>query len=337
MRVSIASIASNASNDFNVLRQDYECAIDCLMQCESLINSLQDQLTSKDKQIKVLEGKLVEMSLELASSKAREDEHELQFKQMASQDSSQCADDSEKTTNNGHIIIKGRRPIRRSLPASLEPKIQPQENRPIFSRSQSDYRIFSMQSDYATISNCKAAETKEENTLRNNNNDINNQDPSCSQQQLLDDSHNSSSTASTPTSSRLSNLLGQYLHLHLQSSRRNSNNDESAATAAEDDTTTLKRTIEREIDQNFRGGGDLRRNHDDDGDLLSSWRQSRQRRTLLQSSSGSIISGVVFPVSSDDCLLGLGESHSSRRSRRGGSLRQQSRSLNEEWPSSLFD
>ena len=46
-----------------------------LVQCESIINTLQEQLTSKDEQIASLEEKIVQMSFELASSKAFEYEH----------------------------------------------------------------------------------------------------------------------------------------------------------------------------------------------------------------------------------------------------------------------
>mmetsp|Transcript_8305 Transcript_8305/g.13417 ORF Transcript_8305/g.13417 Transcript_8305/m.13417 type:complete len:304 (+) Transcript_8305:1-912(+) len=82
------------------LRQDYENAINCVVQCESMINTLQEQLASKDEQIASLEekimripseplqeqlvskdeqitsleGKIVQMSLELASTKASEGE-----------------------------------------------------------------------------------------------------------------------------------------------------------------------------------------------------------------------------------------------------------------------
>jgi len=67
--------------DFD-LHRNYHDVVDRLIQCNSLINALQDQLASKEEQIKNLEGKLVEMSIELASSKALEDEHQLLKRQM---------------------------------------------------------------------------------------------------------------------------------------------------------------------------------------------------------------------------------------------------------------
>lgn len=59
------------------LHQDYHAAIECVVQCEFIIKSLQEQLTSKEECISSLEEKLVAMSLELALAKASEDEHRL--------------------------------------------------------------------------------------------------------------------------------------------------------------------------------------------------------------------------------------------------------------------
>jgi hypothetical protein len=59
--------------DESDLRRDYQSAIDCLIQCESIIKHLQEQLLSKEERIVSLEDKIMHMSLELASSMARED------------------------------------------------------------------------------------------------------------------------------------------------------------------------------------------------------------------------------------------------------------------------
>jgi hypothetical protein len=59
--------------DESDLRRDYQTAIDCLIQCESMIKNLQEQLLSKEERIVSLEDKILHMSLELASSMARED------------------------------------------------------------------------------------------------------------------------------------------------------------------------------------------------------------------------------------------------------------------------
>lgn len=69
----------DANNDFD-LPQNYQNALDCLVQCEYIIKILQEQLVSKDEQIASLEEKLVRMSFELASSKALQDEQLHRFK-----------------------------------------------------------------------------------------------------------------------------------------------------------------------------------------------------------------------------------------------------------------
>jgi len=80
------------------LSENYQNAIDCLISCESIIRSLQNELAAKDKKIEklekrlqriskddeivALEGKIVKMSLDLALTKARADalEHQLKTK-----------------------------------------------------------------------------------------------------------------------------------------------------------------------------------------------------------------------------------------------------------------
>jgi len=59
------------------LRREYESAVECVVQCETIINILQEQLTSKDDKIASLKDMIVEMSLELASLKTLKDEHQL--------------------------------------------------------------------------------------------------------------------------------------------------------------------------------------------------------------------------------------------------------------------
>lgn len=62
---------------FDDLRRDYKDAIQCIVHCESLIKTLESQLTTKDDIISSLEEKIIQMSLELASAKANEDELQL--------------------------------------------------------------------------------------------------------------------------------------------------------------------------------------------------------------------------------------------------------------------
>jgi len=61
------------------LRQDYQNAVDCLIQCESLFNTFQTQISSKDEQIALLEEKVMSLSLELASIKTCEDYRRLKI------------------------------------------------------------------------------------------------------------------------------------------------------------------------------------------------------------------------------------------------------------------
>lgn len=76
------------------LSQNYQNAVDCLVHCEFIMKNLQDQLKSKDVQIASLEDKLVNMSLELASSKALQDEQEGQLHQLKRRISSVVIDDA---------------------------------------------------------------------------------------------------------------------------------------------------------------------------------------------------------------------------------------------------
>eukprot|EP00581_Thalassiosira_minuscula_P032976 CAMPEP_0183785018 /NCGR_PEP_ID=MMETSP0739-20130205/66288_1 /TAXON_ID=385413 /ORGANISM="Thalassiosira miniscula, Strain CCMP1093" /LENGTH=341 /DNA_ID=CAMNT_0026029011 /DNA_START=48 /DNA_END=1070 /DNA_ORIENTATION=- len=64
------------------IRQEFQTAVDCIARCEFIIGALKSQLAAKDKElaskdemIAGLEEKIVQMSLELATSKAFEDEH----------------------------------------------------------------------------------------------------------------------------------------------------------------------------------------------------------------------------------------------------------------------
>mmetsp|Transcript_4130 Transcript_4130/g.9098 ORF Transcript_4130/g.9098 Transcript_4130/m.9098 type:complete len:382 (-) Transcript_4130:8-1153(-) len=77
------------------LHQDYHAAIECVVQCEFIIKSLQEQLNSKDECISSLEEKLVAMSLELALAKASEDEHRLLKRKL------NRAGDNDR--NQGHV------------------------------------------------------------------------------------------------------------------------------------------------------------------------------------------------------------------------------------------
>eukprot|EP00581_Thalassiosira_minuscula_P008492 CAMPEP_0183708130 /NCGR_PEP_ID=MMETSP0737-20130205/4522_1 /TAXON_ID=385413 /ORGANISM="Thalassiosira miniscula, Strain CCMP1093" /LENGTH=393 /DNA_ID=CAMNT_0025935939 /DNA_START=111 /DNA_END=1292 /DNA_ORIENTATION=- len=86
------------------LHEDYHNAIEYLITCRSVIQSLQDEivakeeeLASKDEQIEKLEEKIVEMSVELATAKAVEDEHRLLKRRLSS--NSNSFDASGQTLN----------------------------------------------------------------------------------------------------------------------------------------------------------------------------------------------------------------------------------------------
>lgn len=74
----------SSSLAFDDLRRDYKDAIQCIVHCESLIKTLEGQLTTKDDIIASLEDKIVSMSLELAKAKAASDELELSQRRMSS-------------------------------------------------------------------------------------------------------------------------------------------------------------------------------------------------------------------------------------------------------------
>ena len=71
----------------------YQNAIDCLVHSESVIPKLQEQLSFKDEQIASLEKKLIETKLELASTKALQDEQSHAFNRIKRRISS--VDDSK--------------------------------------------------------------------------------------------------------------------------------------------------------------------------------------------------------------------------------------------------
>lgn len=77
------------------LRQDYENAIDCLVNCESLISTLQQRLKVKDEKLQLkdehisnLEETIIKMSLQLANLKASEDETKLAKRRSSMNDMS---------------------------------------------------------------------------------------------------------------------------------------------------------------------------------------------------------------------------------------------------------
>ena len=77
-RFSTVDLGANEAQECNLdLRRDYQQAVDCLIQCDTLFKTFQEQLQSKDSRIAMLEDKVMELSLELASVKASQDHQKL--------------------------------------------------------------------------------------------------------------------------------------------------------------------------------------------------------------------------------------------------------------------
>ena len=91
---------NNNTSNFDLVLQDYQNAIDCLKQCETIIAGLQDQLHSKDAQIANLEEKMVHVSFELATSKAFEDEHRSKRRSTPADESSAAVVLDESTRSS---------------------------------------------------------------------------------------------------------------------------------------------------------------------------------------------------------------------------------------------
>jgi len=103
------------------LRRDYQTAIDCIIQCESIIENLKDQLLSKEEMIASLEDKIMTMSLELASSMAREDHLQHKMKTSFTSVSSHQATDMMASFTTAPSVETG---LQSSPPAPLS-KDQP--------------------------------------------------------------------------------------------------------------------------------------------------------------------------------------------------------------------
>lgn len=95
----------SVDDHYDELCQDYNEAIGCLRHCEQVIKSLQEEVASKNETIGHLEDKLVEMSLELASSKAFIDEHKSKRRSRGPR-SSTDGNDRSPTEENVHEVEK---------------------------------------------------------------------------------------------------------------------------------------------------------------------------------------------------------------------------------------
>ena len=83
--VDLCPTADSLEYDLDLdLRRDYQNAVDCLIQCDALFKTFQEQLLSKDNRIVTLEEKVMELSLELASIKAGQDYQKLKTQRGSS-------------------------------------------------------------------------------------------------------------------------------------------------------------------------------------------------------------------------------------------------------------
>ncbi|KAL7473396.1 hypothetical protein ACHAXS_013848 [Conticribra weissflogii] len=65
------------------LLDKYQAAVNRITECESIISKLYEELSSKDEHIATLEERLVQMSIDLATSKAAEDEQRLTNRRLS--------------------------------------------------------------------------------------------------------------------------------------------------------------------------------------------------------------------------------------------------------------
>lgn len=112
------------------LRQDYQNAVDCLIQCETLFNSFQEQLRLKDDRIITLEDKVMDLSLELAALKARLDLPNLKSSETEASRSSSST--QQKRPSVGSCSCSSNRRISWTSWASFENSSNIQFNVPNF-------------------------------------------------------------------------------------------------------------------------------------------------------------------------------------------------------------
>jgi len=370
------------------------------MHCEYIISSLQDKLVIKQERIGGLEEKLVQMSLELASAKASEDEHRLFRRQMtgvsitsvssgsSSDECSHCnhpldtSHKSHKPEAEGHQgepssssseLIVDYNPIRRPRRKTTQ--------RPELSASWSGRgaalappgSIPHVPSVPVAMGNNSTKGSESPKPLRNfglgvsrlakrMSGVISNSD------HPLDDSmastHDSSRELamhcfarceSTPASvyNREGRMVRKSSSMHesltasrnttrTTTARRTSAADVAATTAAEKPRPTRKTLLQKQhkqssitdIGQFFLGRGNNNNNNSsnrapDSSVPLKFAPQHLMARRDSVSSSRSGISGVVFPVTSNDCLVGLNGREDVQRPIEIRS----SYANNEEWPS----
>ena len=278
-------------NSFNDLHQDYQNAVDCLTQCDSTIRTMQDQLASKDKQIASLEEKLVQMSFDLASSKALEDEHRLLVRKMMS-DSSHGNEDN-KYPPSPQVEKKWQDIALQSLKSEMDytpnravrsNTRSNRESRTAISQSWTVRRRSVVSPDIPHVPSTPQGTNKNEYSNKSRHAlavELN------QHEHLLSQHPGKKSLDESFASRKLSNLSQYLLGLN--------KNDTAGCTLAEGDAI------------------DISRRH-----------LGRKKRNSILTSTGSLISAVVFPVSSMEVLAGCLRGEASE----GPNINND----NEEWP-----
>lgn len=313
------------AGSFEALQVEYQHAVDCVVQCEGIIQSLQDKAVAKDMQISILERKLIAMSLELASAKALGDE--LQHKLQQSTTTSCSCSTSESSSEPQHQedsdadAKEERKQLAQSLPlletwtdtpgADTDPSClgEVKADRPRVYQSLSSTELelcshYSLKpSARSTIANSNWPMDKKQAIDANTNN--RNKRRSTVEVDFP-------SPSSNAPQRRLSNI-GQYINM-LRPNKNDSVAEAPSLYPKESqrvEDVGLKIPLGMDISQYYQA----RRN---------------SRKLNIYSSNSSVISGVIFPVSSDDCLSCLAEPTPPVSV---SCSRQQGGTGNEEWPS----
>eukprot|EP00579_Thalassiosira_antarctica_P005380 CAMPEP_0201880686 /NCGR_PEP_ID=MMETSP0902-20130614/11201_1 /ASSEMBLY_ACC=CAM_ASM_000551 /TAXON_ID=420261 /ORGANISM="Thalassiosira antarctica, Strain CCMP982" /LENGTH=353 /DNA_ID=CAMNT_0048408737 /DNA_START=186 /DNA_END=1247 /DNA_ORIENTATION=+ len=331
---------SSAMDDeeFN-LHQSYHNAIDCLRHSDRIIRNLQEELASKDEHILSLEEKLVRMSFELASAKALEDEHQLLKRRMAilsnSITSSEHSHPQTDETDEG-------------LPRKNRPRVRPQP-RPAARRSSSEVAVTSNspsvpQGKHARwqivpeaaaavpikrargfslsrVMSCRwvADDNRLDASLNDSTKDNMNFSGATS-----DKFSRASRFENSPANSDMNRTMRGTSLTEFQTRRLST---KPTFVSLDGDSFTPRRMSNIGqyfgLKKNDNSEMNAVRETNDEVDIGGRSEPRRQRRESV-SSSRSSISGVVFPVSSNDCLMGCQDDFESRRRRCS--------TANEEWP-----
>lgn len=357
--VSCATNTVMDDDEFD-LHRNYHHAIDCLMHCEHIISSLQDKLALKDQRIGGLEEKLVQMSLELASAKASEDEHRLFRRQMqrmsAASISSSSSSSDESSLDMSHKpeaeaqgltsseLIVDYNPVRNSArSASLSSARGDAVTSPGSNIPHAPSVPAAIDENNATRNTKRSESPKPLRTFglgvtrlaKRMSGVISNSDHPMNISMgstLLDNStHDSSRELAMHCFTRCESA-SFYKRNNGLSVRRSNSMYESRNAAS----TTARRTLNKQgsiadIGQFLLGRGNNNNKPNETIIPLKIKPQQPQHRRDSGSSSRSGISGVVFPVTSNDCLVGL--NHREDTSFRERPIkRRPSNGRNEDWP-----